>query len=109
MFFNLKFKHSIIHTGLFCIFSCCFPTASYAQSVTEILTIRNEESINTKTLEYAPIIFNNQLVFTSTRPSSGSPMTRWRDEKKQFSDLHDFSLLEINGEGIVEIWLYLEL
>ena len=88
MFFKLKFKHSIIHTGFYCIFSCCFTTVSYAQPITEILTIRNEESINTKTLEYAPTIFNNQLVFTSTRPTSGSPMTRWRDEKKQFSDLY---------------------
>ncbi len=54
----------------------------------ESLTIRNVESVNTKTLEYCPVIFKNQLVFTSTRPKPGSPMTRWRDEKKQFSDLY---------------------
>ena len=59
-----------------------------AQSVMETLTIRNEESINTKTLEYCPVIYKNQLVFTSTRPKPGSPMTKWRDEKKQFSDLY---------------------
>lgn len=59
-----------------------------AQKVMETLTIRNEESINTKTLEYCPIIYKGQLIFTSTRPTAGSPMTKWRDEKKQFSDLY---------------------
>ena len=54
----------------------------------EPLTISNEESINTKTLEYCPVIYKDQLIFTSTRPTPGSPMTRWRDEKKQFSDLY---------------------
>lgn len=54
----------------------------------ETLTIRNVESINTKTLEYAPTIYGDQFVFTSTRPTPGSPMTKWRDEKKQFSDLY---------------------
>jgi len=58
-----------------------------AQSIMEPLTISNEESINTKTLEYCPVIYKDQLIFTSTRPTPGSPMTRWRDEKKQFSDL----------------------
>jgi len=88
MLLKHKFNYSIICIGLYCTFSYCITAVSFAQSITETLTIRNEESINTKTLEYAPVFFKNQLVFTSTRPNSGSPMTKWRDEKKQFSDLY---------------------
>lgn len=85
---TLKINHSIIRAGLCCALSSCYLVTSLAQTMTETLIIRNEESINTKTLEYAPILFNNQLVFTSTRPTAGSPMTTWRDEKKQFSNLY---------------------
>lgn len=67
---------------------CLLGHTSVAQNVTETLTIRNVESINSKTLEYAPLIYGDQLVFTSTRPTAGSPMTKWRDEKNQFSDLY---------------------
>ena len=67
---------------------CTASNLLFAQSIMETLTIRNEESINTKTLEYSPIVYKGQLVFTSTRPTAGSPMTRWRNEKKQFSDLY---------------------
>lgn len=97
MFLKIKLTNSIIRTGLYCAFSCCFSAIGLAQPITEILTIRNEESLNTKTLEYAPTLFNNQLIFTSTRPTSGSPMTRWRDEKKQFSDLYIATKSEYGG------------
>lgn len=88
MFYQKKINYSVIRIGLFYTLSCCTLLNISAQTMTETLTIRNEESINTKTLEYAPVFFNDQLVFTSTRPTSGSPMTKWRDEKKQFSDLY---------------------
>ena len=72
----------------FVILLCTTANLLSAQSVIETLTIRNEESINTKALEYCPVFYKNKLVFTSTRPTPGSPITRWRDEKKQFSDLY---------------------
>ncbi len=88
MFYQKKINCFVIRIGLYYALGCCSLVNSSAQTMTETLTIRNEESINTKTLEYAPIFFNDQLVFTSTRPTSGAPMTSWRDEKKQFSDLY---------------------
>ncbi len=87
----IKQYNSKINLGLYTILLLVLSSTCsqfYAQSVMETLSIRNEESINTKTLEYCPIIYKDQLIFTSTRPTAGSPMTRWRDEKKQFSDLY---------------------
>jgi len=88
---TIKQYYSVIRIGWYTplLFALCgLTTTIFAQGVTESLSIRNLESINTKTLEYCPVIYKNQLVFTSTRPKPGSPMTRWRDEKKQFSDLY---------------------
>ncbi|MEM1121844.1 MAG: OmpA family protein [Bacteroidota bacterium] len=80
-------KQSVLSLGW--MLGCCLlATTGQSQSSAETLTIRNVESINTKTLEYAPLIYGDQLIFTSTRPTVGSPMTRWRDEKEQFSDLY---------------------
>jgi len=89
MNFAIK-KHFLPKTKSFgWVLTCCLLTnLCVAQNVTETLTIRNVESINTKTLEYAPVIYGDQLVFTSTRPTAGSPMTKWRNEKEQFSDLY---------------------
>ncbi len=88
MFYQLKFNHSIIRIALGYTLSVCPLVTCLSQTMTELLTIRNEESVNTKTLEYAPILFNNQLVFTSTRPANGNLVAMGRDEKKQFSDLY---------------------
>lgn len=81
------YKLSFIRIGLYLVLSYCPLATCLGQGSTEILTIRNEESINTKALEYAPTLFNTQLIFTSTRQPNGSPIITWRDEKKQFSDL----------------------
>ncbi len=80
---------------------CLMANMGNAQNITETLTIRNVESINTKTLEYAPLIYGDQLVFTSTRPTAGSPMTKWRDEKSQFSDLYVAD--KSNYDGFINI------
>jgi len=85
---NSYYSFSRIGCYFLLILLCQTGKVALAQSIMETLTIRNEESINTKTLEYSPVIYENQLIFTSTRPKPGSPMTKWRDEKKQFSDLY---------------------
>ena len=100
MFYQIKINHSIIRIGLCYTLSVCPLVACLSQTMTELLTIRNEESVNTKTLEYAPVLFNNQLVFTSTRPAKGSPMTIGRDEKEQFSDLYIAEKSE--GDGFLK-------
>lgn len=87
----IKQYYSKIEIGLaitLILFLCSASNVLFAQSIMETLTIRNEESINTKTLEYGPVVYKDQLIFTSTRPTAGSPMTKWRNEKKQFSDLY---------------------
>ncbi len=80
-----KIKIGLAVTLILSLFSC---NLLFGQRIMETLTIRNEESVNTKTLEYGPTIYKGHLVFTSTRPTPGSPMTKWRNEKKQFSDLY---------------------
>ena len=92
-FFKLKLRIRI-----FCLFFGIFLSIqNYAQKVKEILVIENVESINTKTLEYSPIMYKEQIVFTSTRPTAGSPMTSWRDERKQFSDLYKMDKSDYGG------------
>ncbi|MEM6319686.1 MAG: OmpA family protein [Bacteroidota bacterium] len=70
------------------LFGILFYSQLYSQNTVEKLVIRNVESLNTKALEYSPVLLGNQLIFTSTRPTINQPMTRWRDEKEQFSDLY---------------------
>lgn len=94
---SLQFFKTKIRIRIFYLFfGIFFATQNYAQKVKEVLVIENVESINTKTLEYCPIIYKDQIVFTSTRPTAGRPMTSWRDEKKQFSDLY---MMDKSGYG----------